>query len=65
MIQKFSHLHKLSHPLVNLGLHEDTTPSGPKYSQIFSVSGAFGSAIHVEYVDFAPALGWQFWSFIL
>ena len=29
---------------------------------LFSVTGGFGSAIHVEYMDFVPELGWQFWS---
>ena len=32
---------------------------------LFSVTSTFLSAIHVEYVDFVPELGWQFWSLIL
>ena len=32
---------------------------------LFSVTSDFGSVIHVEYVDFVPELGWQFWSLIL
>ena len=27
---------------------------------LFSVNSGFGSAIHTEYMDFVPELGWQF-----
>ena len=33
-----------------------------KLATLFSVTGGFGSVIHVEYMDFVPELGWQFWS---
>ena len=33
-----------------------------KLATLFSATGGFGSAIHVEYMDFVPELGWQFWS---
>ena len=31
-----------------------------KLATLFSATGGFGSAIHVEYMDFVPELGWQF-----
>ena len=29
-----------------------------KLATLFSVTGGFGSAIHIEHVDFVPDLGW-------
>ena len=29
-----------------------------KLATLFSVTGGFGSVIHIEYVDFVPELGW-------
>ena len=33
-----------------------------KLATLFSVTGGFFSAIHIEYMDFLLELGWQFWS---
>ena len=33
-----------------------------KLATLFSVTGGFGSAIHVDNMDFVPELGWRFWS---
>ena len=33
-----------------------------KLATLFSATGSNFSAIHIEYVDFVPELGWQFQS---
>ena len=55
-----SHMNCCQHYMLHINLYIPYSLWSVKLATLFSATGGNFSAIHIDYVDFVPELGWRF-----